>query len=86
MGVEGWTRTTADQHYNNNVADDSYSKAGGSGGLSLVDDGISYSKQEIIQLLAMIEAGNNGRLRKVSSFFGIVGTIILKIIVLLPRV
>ncbi len=41
--------------------------------LSLVDDGISYSKEEIIQLLAMIEAGNNGRLKKISSFFGIIG-------------
>lgn len=43
--------------------------------LNVIDDEVVYSKQEITELLGMIENGNksSGGLHKVVSFFGIVG-------------
>ncbi|KAJ3063072.1 phosphatidylinositol-3,5-bisphosphate 5-phosphatase, partial [Podochytrium sp. JEL0797] len=45
------------------------------GTLSVTDDKIIYSRQEMLDLLAMIESGNaaTGGLRRVTSCFGIVG-------------
>ncbi|ORY37329.1 hypothetical protein LY90DRAFT_511260 [Neocallimastix californiae] len=43
--------------------------------LIITDDDVIYSKQEIVQLLAMIEDGNkiSGGLHKIARFFGIIG-------------
>ena len=44
--------------------------------LNVTDDEVVYSKQEVLELLSMIEDGNrsSGGLHKVTAFFGIVGT------------